>query len=246
MKTEKNPDILVVQFRTDQTEAHEQSCFLEELPQAADRMKFVSAIDLQFPETLVGINGVILAGSGEFMLSREDGKGVWLEPTFDFIQKVLDANIPFLGVCFGYQLLCLQQGGDIIRDEQMRETGTYNVHRLESGEGDHLFKGIPNTFGAQFGHQDTAVNHPEHLIPLSRTNRVEVNAVKVTGKQAWGVLFHPELSRERMRSRLRMSSPNYLEGGKTVEDVLSQFEDVPESTKTLHNFIDIIDGKIGS
>lgn len=239
------PDILVVQFRTDVSEAHEQECLLEELPFAANRFRFVSAVDMQYPETLAGINGVLLGGSGEFLMSNGDGEGSWREPAFAFIQQVLDADIPLLGICFGYQMLCMQQGASIVQDPQMKETGTYNTHRQETSKDDPLFNGIPDMFRGQYGHKDTIVDLPDHLIPLSRTNKVAVNAVRVSEKSAWGLLFHPELNKSRMRTRLSMF-PHYIKEGQSVEEVLSQFEDTPEASKALHNFFNIIDEKIGS
>ncbi|MBT3816855.1 MAG: C26 family cysteine hydrolase domain-containing family [Candidatus Magasanikbacteria bacterium] len=229
--------ILVIQFRTDASKEHDRQCIIDEVGVTENQFEFVSAIENKFPEDLSVFSGVILGGSGEFLLSKGDGIGTWREWTFDFIDKVLTADIPLFGICFGYQLLALQQGAEIVDDKSMRETGTYDTYKLADAKNDLFFSKLPESFYGEYAHKDTIVNYPECLVPLSKTDLVEKNAFKIKGKSAWGILFHPELNRERMIERATSSpiSAGYLMT-EDKEKVFSSFKDAPEAAKVLHNF----------
>ncbi len=233
--------ILIIQFRTDQTIEHEQLCFREEYADYDRELVFVSAVtdDLSTIDP-TDYAGVLMGGSGEFYLTMGAGKGTWREPTFAFIERVLAADVPMLGICFGFQMLGLSQGTHITDDVFMRETGTFATTTLAAAADDPLFKALPHTFSAQYGHKDTLIDYPDHLIPLSKTNQTDANAFRVFGKQVWGILFHPELNKDRMKKRFAMF-PSYAQDGKTSEEMLLMFEDTPDAAQVLHHFMKIID-----
>lgn len=230
------PIILIVQFRTNATLAHEQQCFLEEYGDEAT-LHFVNAItDELAPELLDTPTAVIISGSGEFYLTQGDGKDTWLPKTLRFIGQVLDRDIPLLGICFGFQLLAIQQGGVVERVEAMKETGTLEIQLFPSAYNDELFESLPDNFLGQLGHKDTITKLPKHVIPLAKSEKVPFQAFRVQGKMAWGTLFHPELNRERMRSRLLLS-PEYALDQSNIEQALALFRDTPEAAHILHLFI---------
>jgi len=230
--------IYIIQFRTDVSEEHEQKCFKEELSNYSDRLVFVSAVKGELlgavPQDAAA---VIMGGSGEFYLSEGHGEGDWLPEVHRFLQSALDNNIPFLGLCYGYQLFCTYLGARIVDDEEFRETGTLSVQLLPEAKSDPLFSTLPENFMAQFGHKDTIVDVPDTLIPLCKSERVACEAVRLRGKDAWGVLFHAELNRERIRERIEIF-PNYTQDEKHMQMVLQSVGDSPEASSILGKFVE--------
>ncbi len=229
--------LYIIQYRTDVSKMHEQACFLEEYADFSDTLRFIDAITEPLPLELNDVAGVILGGSGEFMLGEGDGTGTWKEKTFSFIDRVIEADIPLLGICFGYQLLALHQGASITNESSMRETGTRCVLLLDEAATDPLFAGLPAVFDGQFGHKETIISPPEHLQILARTDRVACNSFRVYGKRAWGTLMHPELTPKRFISRLALY-PLYA-GGLDTGTITSSLRESPEAPLLLKQFFSL-------
>lgn len=230
--------IYVIQFRTDISEAHEQKCMGVVLKGMDIEMEFLSAVKGGLPDEVPeDAAAVIFGGSAQYYISHGDGKGSWLEETYDFIDKVIEKNIPFFGVCFGYQLLTLKYGARIVEDEAMRETGSFEVTQLDAAKNDPVFKDIPEKFIAQFGHKDTIVDIPETLIPLCKSERVACEGVRVKGKDAWGILFHAELTRDLIRERIEIF-PDYAKDPEHLERVMKALSESPWASQVMINFVE--------
>lgn len=241
MSEQDNKKIYIVQFRTDASEAHDQSCYNEELGEYSSQFVFLNAVKGTLPtEIPEDMAGVIMGGSGEFFLTKDDPEKVeWIKKTMEFIDLLIEKDIPLFGVCYGAHLLALNRGSDITLDEKLSEVGTFDVELLPDAKDDPFFSKLPEHFEGQFGHKSTPINFPKKLIPLARTERVSVQAFRVQGKPAWGLMFHPELNRERMKVRIGLF-PNYVPKGMAMEDLLKDFHDTPEASQLLHMFADYI------
>ncbi len=228
--------ILVIQFSVDQAREHGQICLKEVCADA--NLTFVNAIEENVSLiNLDGFDGIILGGSGQFYLSQGDGKETWLPQVFVFLDRVFSRNIPTIGICFGSQILALHQGAVVVQDETMGESGTLANFLLPEAARDELFTDLPPSFMANFAHKDTPVNLPGNLIPLSRSEKVVCTAFRIENKKIWGVLFHPELSLERMKERMRMF-PNYVSVADDSQSYADQvLRQTPESNRILASFV---------
>ena len=65
--------------------------------------------DAVFPETLDGIDGVIITGSPASVRSGED----WVTRLMDLIRLIAAQGIPMFGACFGHQAIAQALGGSI-------------------------------------------------------------------------------------------------------------------------------------
>lgn len=237
--------ILILQFRTDQSEAHEQKCFQEQLGAivAPHSLLFWNAITHPVTSKLLkeDIFGIIMGGSGEFYLGKNDGKDTWLPPTFRFLESILKKNIPLLCLCFGFQILALHEGATIIANPDMEEIGAFPITTLPSAADDPLFSSAPLQFPAHLAHKETVINLPPHLVPLARSDRVEYQVYRMHGKRAWGILFHAELNKKQMTERFFL----YLDHGRKdyahagVKETVSQFTDTPEANALLKKFVEV-------
>ena len=232
--------LYIIQFRTDYTEAHEQECYNDELPELKGRIVYLNAVSDMLPLTPPDDMGaVIMGGSGQLLLSDLDPQTPWLVHCFAFVDAVLEADIPLMGVCFGGQLLAQHQGARMTTAEEMRETGTFPITLLDKAKKDPVFGHLPDQFDVQLGHKDTPVDLPDHFIPLAKSQRVACQAYRVGEKQSWGFIFHPELNAKRLADRLHMSDPSYVPDGQDIEDVIALFTDTPEAASILHSFVNM-------
>lgn len=233
--------IYLIQFRTDQSERHEQQCFRESLAGLNLELTFFNAVkDDPGRLNLAQTAGVILGGSGQFYLSRKDGENDWQPRVFFFLDSVLARDIPLLGICFGFQLLAKHQGAEIRNLPEMAETGTLEMFLLPAVQKDEIFSQLPQNFLAQVGHKDSAVNLPSRMTPLVRSERIPCQAFRVAGQKAWGVLFHPELNCAKMKERLLLF-PNYADGIVNLDEfAVREFKDTPEAEKVLKLFFSAV------
>lgn len=233
-----NKKLLIVQYRTDQTKEHEHSCFNRVYSNTPVEIEYFDAISNEFPEDLSDVGGIIFAGSGEFMLGEGHGEGTWKDKTMKFLDRVVEENIPTLGICFGYQLIAVHQGGKMTNDESMREVSTFEVTKLEPAKNDPLWGSLPEKFDTQFGHKENVINFPDSIEVLCKTERVPVNAYRLKGKNIWGTLSHPELSEEDMHYRIKVFS-QYLDGT-SLKEVMARYRDTKISEDILLNFAKLV------
>ena len=72
------------------------------------------------PKNLHEINRIIVSGSR----ASCRGDDPWIEQLVVWIRKALDLQIPYLGVCFGHQLLARALGGkEALREARQAEFG---------------------------------------------------------------------------------------------------------------------------
>jgi len=200
--------ILVLQFTTGISPQQSQDCFAIMCPDVD--FVFINASIHNCAELHVkDFSGIIIGGSGAFYLSKGDGKTTWLPQIFALIDQALLQNVPFLGICFGFQILALHQGATIVQQPGMAEVGTFEVITLPAATADPIFSLLPVSFLAQFIHKDSACNFPPQLELLSCSEKNSCNAFRIQNKKAWGVLFHPELNAEMMQERLALF-PEYV------------------------------------
>lgn len=205
--------ILVVQFRQDITEAHEQQCIRRRLDHD-EPVNFVSifdtSIDFSRPEQLLsGISRLVLGGSaglsmGTGHLENDYEKVDYIFATIaPLIKYILATDFPTLGTCFGHQLLAHFAGGTVVYDMEQAETGVFDVALTDEGVNDPIFTGLPKVFSAIEGHQDSvAVPAPSSVI-LASSTRSPVQAVRY-GNNVYGTQFHSELNEEDLAYRLSL------------------------------------------
>lgn len=230
--------ILVVQFRTDVSEPHDEACIRASVGAHVDQLQFINAVKetlpLEIPNDVVGI---IFSGSGEFFLGKGDGQDTWLPQTFSFLNKAMKKNIPVLGICFGHQIILMHEGAEIKQVEECREVGTFTITKTDAAKDDPIFSQLPTQFKGMLGHKETPINMPSHIKILASSERVLPQAIRIQGKDVWSTMFHPELTLSRMAERLYMF-PNYAEDPSQLEKTLALFEDTPDAGKVLVAFVE--------
>ena len=108
-------------------------------------------------------------------------------PKFD--KKILDLDIPILGICYGMQLIGKLAGGNI-RKSGNREYG----HTLvKFDRRNPLFKGINKAGVTWMSHRDKVGRLPKGFHAIANSENTKVAAFMNPEKSIFGVQFHPEV-----------------------------------------------------
>jgi GMP synthase-like glutamine amidotransferase len=142
-----------------------------------------------FPQQLDGIDAVICLG-GPMNVYEED-QYPFLQDENVFIQRLLDAQIPFLGICLGSQLLAKAAGAQVTRSP-VEEIGWCRVKLTDDGLSDALFKGLGRDLLVYQWHGDT-FSIPPNGKWLAKGQDCPRQALKV-GSVAYGLQFHIEIT----------------------------------------------------
>jgi GMP synthase-like glutamine amidotransferase len=231
-------NILIIQFRTDQSLAQERRCMIDTFgPAVSQCVCFANAIteDLN-AELLAGVSHVILGGSGEFFLGQGAGEGTWLPKIEAFIEEIYARDIPVFGICFGHQILLKHEGAQIRRIPEMDEVGTFPLTLSEYSSNDELMSGFPLNFDGIYAHKETPVDLPDSVIVLGSSERVRAGVTRIAGRRAWSVMFHPDMNMMAVRERFAMF-PHYAESPEKFAQALAAFREAPVAHDILRKFV---------
>jgi len=159
----------------------------------AEFFKDVKYIELYkgdvFPSNFDDIEAVFSLG-GPMNVYEEDKYPFLIEEN-KFVEKLLEKEIPFFGVCLGAQILAKACGAKIYKATQ-EEIGWYTVELTIDGIQDRLFKGLSRKLNVFQWHGDT-FDVPYNGILLAKGTDVRNQAFRV-GSCAYGLQFHIEVT----------------------------------------------------
>jgi len=128
--------------------------------------------------------GVILSGGPSSVLD-EDAPMV--------PRELFDIPVPFLGICYGMQLITHLMGGQVGKAER-REYGSASLSADDSND---LFAGFDtgeeSRFKVWMSHGDRIESPPPGFQSLAHTENSPVAAMKDAGSRLFAVQFHPEV-----------------------------------------------------
>jgi GMP synthase (glutamine-hydrolysing) len=131
---------------------------------------------------------VILTGSN-FMLSKPDTRMVF-QPEMDLV-RTLDR--PFLGICFGHQLIGAAYGSEVV------DLG-HNVREFKEikllGD-DPIFDGLSGSIRVSESHRQALARVPDGFHHLAKSATSQVEAIGHQTRPLYGLQFHPERSNEK-------------------------------------------------
>lgn len=120
---------------------------------------------------------------------------------------------PILGICLGHQAICEVFGATITYAKQLMHGKISEVELTD----DPLFKGIDKHIEVARYHSLVAVDLPECLEIIAKTDDNEVMAVKHKDYPVYGLQFHPEsvLTKDGLRIM-----KNFLGGEKMIKEAI--------------------------
>ena len=103
---------------------------------------------------------------------------------------LLTAGVPVLGICYGFQLMVRDLGGEV------RHTGTgeYGATALRAADtAGVLLAGLPREQRVWMSHGDTCAAAPPGFAVTATTSGTSVAAAEAPERQLYGMQFHPEV-----------------------------------------------------
>ena len=136
-----------------------------------------------------GSYGAVMVFGGS-MHPDEDEHFGWLEREAEFLQGVLDEEVPVVGVCLGAQMLA-RAAGAWVAPAPAPEVGWLEVELTPEGRADPVLGVLPpRTEAFQWHHYTFGI--PEGGAELARSE-ICTQAFRV-GRHAWGLQFHAEVT----------------------------------------------------
>jgi GMP synthase (glutamine-hydrolysing) len=103
---------------------------------------------------------------------------------------LLTAGVPVLGICYGFQLMVADLGGEVARTG----TGEYGATELSvAGEPGTLLSGLPSVQRVWMSHGDTCAVAPPGFTVTASTAGTPVAVAEAPDRQLYGMQFHPEV-----------------------------------------------------
>ena len=149
----------------------------------------------------------VLLGGGPFTASDPEGSKSPVQRRVEadlrgVLEKVVSADFPFLGACYGIGILGSRQGAVV--DRQYAEPiGAVPVTLTREGRQDPLLCGLPATFDAFVGHKEAISRLPHHAVLLASSPACPVQAFRV-GSAVYATQFHPELDAAGLCTRIEV------------------------------------------
>ena len=138
----------------------------------------------------------ILVGGGPFNYSDPENVKTPVQRRVEadlsaLLDRVVGADFPFLGACYGVGALGCHQGAAIGR-RFAEPVGAVRVTLTPAGRRDPLLGQLPAAFDAFTGHKEAISRLPGHAVLLARSAGCPVQAFRV-GSNVYATQFHPEL-----------------------------------------------------
>ena len=155
---------------------------------------------------------------GSFYSAYDPEVATWVDAEEDLINRTFDQEVPFLGVCFGGQVLAKAVGGSVEKSDEL-ELGELHVKETSLG--------LPFPEGPWFSWHSDRMILPDHIEVLAETP----SAVQVfRHKTAVGLQFHPEATTDLVQAWLDIGGANYLPTGMATEILMSELNEISDET----------------
>ena len=130
------------------------------------------------------IKGIILSGGP---------LNVYDVNKFKFNKKILNLNIPILGICFGHQIISKVLGGKV-KKSKYREFGSAIVKKKNNSDLVKNFFKKKNINTVWMSHADQVSKLPKGFKVIASTKNSKYTIIENRKKNFFGVQFHPEVT----------------------------------------------------
>jgi GMP synthase (glutamine-hydrolysing) len=130
------------------------------------------------------IRGIILSGGP---------LNVYEDKKFNFDKKILNLNLPILGICFGHQILSKELGGKVKRS-RFREFGLAEIKKVSNSILTKNFFNKKNRSNVWMSHADQVSKMPKNFQIIASSKNSKLTIIENNKKKFYGVQFHPEVT----------------------------------------------------
>ena len=130
------------------------------------------------------IMGIVLSG-GPLNVYQKD--------KFSFDKKILNLDIPVLGICFGHQVLSKELGGKVKKSKH-REFGLAEISKVSKSLLTKNFFNKKNKNKVWMSHSDQVVKMPKDFKIVASSRNSKLTIIEHVKNKFYGVQFHPEVT----------------------------------------------------
>lgn len=168
-------------------------------------------------------SGIILGG-GPFCVSDDERTKSAVQRRVEadlaaLLDRVVPADVPFLGACYGIGTLGHHLGG-VVDAAHGEPVGAVTVELTAEGRADPVLGAAPARFQALVGHKEGLRDVPPGAVLLATSATAPVQAFRV-GRNVYATQFHPELDVEGLATRLDAYRDDGYVDPAEVEDVVA-------------------------
>jgi GMP synthase (glutamine-hydrolysing) len=176
------------------------------------------AVDASPAPDLEEVGGLVVFGSS-YNVEHAD-EHPFIHAVADLTRAAVERRVPYLGVCFGAQLLAWALGAEVEK-APVREVGFEPLRPLDAAKGDALVSHYADGEPAFQWHMDT-FTLPEASTLLVSGDGVPYQAYRV-GDRTWGIQFHLEID----DAEIDLWLDEYAKEG----DLLTEWGKTPEQVR---------------
>lgn len=225
----------------DPVRQREQDSFMEHLDLEAHELEVLDVLngETTFEGATKGVDAVVVGGSGDYSITDNH---FWIPSFIKTLGELAEAGFPVFASCFGFQGMVIALGGRVQRDEEAAEVGSFDVELLGNAEKDPLFQDLPDQFLVQQGHKDRAIELPEGVTLLAKSERCPYQAIRVDGRPIYATQFHPELTGDENKKRFVRYYDNYVDalGQRRTDEIMNSFKESPIANQLLKNYKSLV------
>ena len=130
------------------------------------------------------VKGIILSGGP---------LNVYQINKYSFDKKILQLNLPILGICFGHQILSKLNGGKV-KQSKHREFGLASIQKKGNSLLTNNFFGIKRSKEVWMSHADQVSKLPKNFRVIASSTNSKFAIVENNKKKLYGIQFHPEVT----------------------------------------------------
>jgi GMP synthase (glutamine-hydrolysing) len=130
------------------------------------------------------IKGIILSGGP---------LNVYQINKYSFDKKIINLNIPILGICFGHQILSKLSGGRV-KQSKHREFGLANIYKKNESLLTKNFFNKKRSKKVWMSHADQVSKLPKDFKIVASSTNSKFAIVENKLKKFYGIQFHPEVT----------------------------------------------------
>ncbi len=149
----------------------------------------------------------------------EEAKYPFLRDEMRLLKSALALDRPVLGVCLGSQLLAAVLGAEVKKGEK-KELGWHPVTLSTFAAQDSLFASVTPQFWPFHWHGDV-FSLPHGAVALASSRQTPCQAFRY-GKNAYGILFHLEVTEGQISQMLLDFGDELREAGGEASDIVKQ------------------------
>ncbi len=161
----------------------------------------------------------------------------WIHGLKGFVRRLHEAKKPFVGVCFGHQIMAEALGGKVSRAETGWGVG---IHGVETVKLEQWMRPEQFSCGLQYMHQDQVERLPEDGVVIGRSDHCPV-AMFRAGDSMLGIQGHPEFPKDYSKALLLDRVPRI--GAERVETALASLDQPTDESVITRWIVEFLEGR---